>query len=225
MSSFFGPMISGKRAFSAAIVDRQCRLRDVGELRGIAHGEAGDIRHRLDQMHSAFTLAHRALDFRMAGVADHHDLAAVLAHLRDLDVHLRHQRARRVEDGKAAARRLAAHGFRDAMCAEDDGRTVRNLVQRLDEHRSLALQVVDDVAVVDDLVANVDGGAKLRERELDDCDRPVDAGAEAARIGKQNVHQRDSPSLRTSLRRSRKLSMISAAAPSVIALSATLNAG
>ena len=48
-----------------------------------------------------------------------------------------------------------------------------------------ALQVVDDEPVVHDLVAHVDRRAELRERLLDDRDRAVDAGAEAARIGEQ----------------------------------------
>jgi hypothetical protein len=34
---------------------------------------------------------------------------------------------------------------------------------------------------VDDLVADIDGWAEAFERELDNLDRPVDAGAEAAR--------------------------------------------
>ena len=53
----------------------------------------------------------------------------------------------------------------------------------------MALQVVDDELVVDDFVAHVDRRAELRERLLDDGDRAVDAGAEAAGIGEEDVHQ------------------------------------
>ena len=56
----------------------------------------------------------------------------------------------------------------------------------------LALQVVDDEPVVHDLVAHVDRRAELRERLLDDRDRAIDAGAEAARIGEQDLHVSDS---------------------------------
>ena len=38
-----------------------------------------------------------------------------------------------------------------------------------------------------DLVAHVDRRAELRERALDDLDRAIDAGAEAARLGEQDV--------------------------------------
>ncbi len=107
------------------------------------------------------------------------------------------------------------------MRGEDDRGPRGNLVQLLDEDRTLGTQVVDDIAVVHDLVAHVDRGAVLRERLLDDGDRAIDAGAEAAGTGEHDVHQ---PS-RDPVRRMRKLSTISSAAPTVIALSATLNAG
>ena len=59
--------------------------------------EPRDVVTDLDEMDAAVALAHRALDLGVAAVADHHDLAAVLAHLGDLDVDLGDQRARRVE--------------------------------------------------------------------------------------------------------------------------------
>ena len=45
----------------------------------------------------------------------------------------------------------------------------------------LALSAVDDELVVDDLVADIDRRAIALERQLDDADRAVDAGAKAAR--------------------------------------------
>jgi hypothetical protein len=43
------------------------------------------------------------------------------------------------------------------------------------------------VAVVDDLVAHIDRRAELLDGPLDDLDRPVDAGAEAARTGQDHA--------------------------------------
>ena len=160
----------------------------------------------------------------MARVADHHDLAPGVVHLGDLDVHLGHQRAGRVEHPEAAPRRLRLHGPRHAVGAEHHRRAGRHLVELVDEDRALGAQVVDDELVVDDLVPHVDRRAELREGLLDDGDRAVDAGAEAAGIGQDDVHQ--APFAGTaSTRRCRKLSRIRRAAPTVIALSATLNAG
>ena len=84
----------------------------------------------------------------------------------------------------------SARTARETPCAENTtvlpGGTSCEL---LDEHRAFRLQVVDDELVVDDLVAHVDRRAELRERLLDDRDRAVDAGAEAARVREDDVHQ------------------------------------
>ena len=122
-------------------------------------------------------------------MADHHDLAPRLAHLRHLDVHLGDQRTGRVEHLEPARLGVGAHRLRHAVRGEDDGASRRDLVELLDEHRALLAQVVDDELVVHDLVAHVDRRAVALERLLDDGDRAIDAGAEAAGIGEQDVHQ------------------------------------
>jgi hypothetical protein len=104
---------------------------------------------------------------------------------------------------------------------EHDRRASGHLVELLDKHRALALEVVDDEAVVHDLVAHVDRRTELGERLLDDGDRAVHAGAEAPRIGEHDVHHASFAGARGC----RKLSTMSMPAPTVIALSAALNAG
>ena len=170
-------------------------------------------------------LAHRAFDLGVAAVADHDDLAALLAHLGDLDVHLGHQRAGRVEHLQAARLGLAPHRLRHAVRAEDHGAAGGHLVQLLDEHRALGAQVVDHEPVVHDLVAHVDRRAELRERALDDRDGAVDAGAEAARIGEQDVHQGSAIDCAPARCAGRRLSDDQQRRADVIAVSATLNAG
>ncbi len=56
-----------------------------------------------------------------------------------------------------------------------------DLVQLLDEDGALGFQSFDDIAVMNDLVPDIDGRAIGFQRQNDDLDRPVDAGAEAAR--------------------------------------------
>jgi hypothetical protein len=97
-------------------------------------------------------------------------------------VHLGDQRAGRVEVEQIARLGLGRHRLRHAVGGEDTGcLSRRDLVELLDEDGALA-QALHDEAVVDDLVADIDRRAVLLERQLDDLDRPVDAGAEAARI-------------------------------------------
>ena len=69
-----------------------------------------------------------------------------------------------------------------------------HLVEFVHEHGALALaQILDDMSVVHDLVADVDRRAVLGERPLDDLDRTVDAGAEAAWLGQDHPNHADSP--------------------------------
>ena len=181
-----------------------------------------DVVDVLDQADAAalriVELPHRALDLGVPVVADQDHVAPVAAVARDFHVHLGDQRTGRVEHAQPPPLRLGLHGLRHAVRAEDHGGAVRHLVEFLDEDRAEAAQPVDHEAVVHDLVADVDRRAEQFQRTLDDVDRAVDAGTESTGIGEQDAHAGQA-------RRSRNASRISSAAPTVIALSATLNAG
>ena len=58
---------------------------------------------------------------------------------------------------------------RDAVRGEDDGGAVGHLVELLDEDGAALLEVGDDVLVVDDLLADVDGRAALRRARARRC--------------------------------------------------------
>ena len=66
-------------------------------------------------------------------------------------------------------------------------RAGRDLVQLVDEHRAARAQILDDVAVVHDFVTHIDRRAVFLQRPLDDLDRPLDAGAEAAGLGQDDA--------------------------------------
>jgi hypothetical protein len=66
---------------------------------------------------------------------------------------------------------------------EDHHRALRHLAQVIGEYRALPAKVLDDVAVVHDLVSHVDRRAVDLERHVHDVDRAVHAGAESARRG------------------------------------------
>jgi hypothetical protein len=76
--------------------------------------EVRDVLGRFDEVDlagSAFAvpLAERAFDFGVAGMPDQHDVAAGLGVAGDFDVHLRYQRASRVEHAQVPSTRLGAH--------------------------------------------------------------------------------------------------------------------
>src|SRR5690242_13805812 len=90
----------------------------------------------------------------------------------------------------------------NAVRAEHGDCTIGDFIELIDEPRTLAFERLDDVAVMHDLVAYIDGLAVLLERLLDDVDGTDDAGTEAARLGEDDAHVRilvQSPSSRRRL--------------------------
>ena len=126
----------------------------------------------------------------VAGVADQQDGAAGPVVALDLAVDLGDQGAGGVGEQQPAPARLGRHALGHAVGGEHDQPVLGHLVQLLDEHGAQAAQLVDDVAVVDDLVADIDRRAVLAQRLLDDLDGALDAGAEAARAGEQDRERR-----------------------------------
>ena len=175
--------LDGRDDGGRRVVDAQRRLRDDRELVAArVHALRRRPRPRRGGRCPIRELAHRPLDLGVALVADHDELVAFAGAASDLDVDLRDQRASRVEDLEAAPRGVGcAHRLADAVRAEHHRRARRHLVELLDEDRALRPQVGDDVLVVDDLVAHVDRCAEFFQRALDDLDRQVNAGTEAAR--------------------------------------------
>ena len=135
-------------------------------------------------------LAHRPLDLHVTRVADQRDLVALAGETLRLHVDLGHERAGGVDGAQAASHRRLAHRGRDAVRAEDQERFGRHFVGVLDEDRTLRTQVVDDVPVVHDLVAHVDGRTKALQDQFDDRDGAVDPGAEATRAREMDLHAR-----------------------------------
>ena len=77
-------------------------------------------------------------------------------------------------------------GRGDAVGGEDDHLALGHLGLLLDEDRAALGELLDDVLVVDDLLAHVDRRAVEVERALDRLHGAVDAGAVAARRGQQD---------------------------------------
>src|SRR5215472_11001794 len=69
-------------------------------------------------------------------------------------------------------------------------RGVGDLIEALDKDRAFRPQAIDDVAVVHDLMAHIDGRTMQGKRALDRVDRPHDPGAEAARRAEQHLQRR-----------------------------------
>ncbi len=136
-------------------------------------------------------LAHGAFHFRVAGVADQHDLAAAAKMDFRLAVHLGDEWAGGVEVKEVPPGRGRRHRLGDAVGGENHRLPgLRNFVEVLHEDRALRLEAVDDIAIMDDLMPHVDRRAIFGERQLDDLDSPVHPGAEAARAAEEDLEGR-----------------------------------
>ena len=140
----------------AGLVDRERRLRDVGEPRARREARALGVLDRLDEHDRVGRLAHRPDDLLVALVADQEHGVAVGGVAARLHVHLRHERAGRVDRVQLPRGRVRVHRRRDAVRGEDDRLALRHLGLLVDEDRAARLEVADDVQVVDDLLAHVD---------------------------------------------------------------------
>ncbi len=132
-----------------------------------------------------------------------------------LEVHLAHKRTGRVDHVELAAGGLRAHRRRDAVRREDDRRTLGDLTELVDEDRPAPLEAGDDVLVVHDLPADVDGCAVLGERQLDDLDRAFHPGTERARRSEHDRARSQSGRPLGEQRRSPRAALRSARRPAI----------
>ena len=79
------------------------------------------------------------------------------------------------------------HGRRDTVGGENDGLALGHLGLLVHEHGSPRLEIADDMQVVDDLLAHVDGWPVQVERLLHRLDGAFDSGAIAAGRGEQDL--------------------------------------
>lgn len=180
-----------RRDDGGGVVQRQGRLCHIGEVAGVFHLDPVDIGDVLDQDDAAFRqLPHGADDFRMAGMADQDDLTALLEMAFGLDMDLADERACRIEIEHLAPFGLRRDRLGHAMGGEDHRHVVRDLVQFIDEDGALGFQAFDHEAVMDDFVADIDGGAVLLQGDFDDLDRAVHPGTEATGLASRIVRGR-----------------------------------
>ena len=88
------------------LVDRERRLREPGDLLGVAHDDPGDVVGALHELDVLGSLTGGALDLLVTLVADQQDVVVVAGEALRLVVHLGHQRAGGVDRLQAALGRL-----------------------------------------------------------------------------------------------------------------------
>ncbi len=88
-------------------------------------------------------------------------------------------------------------GFLDplghAVGGEHGDRAGRDVVQLVHEDGAAGAQVLDNVAVMDDLMADIDRRAVFLQCAFDDLDGPFHTGAEAAGLGEDDANHAETP--------------------------------
>ena len=142
----------------------------------------------LDQEHRPRNLALGAFDLGMPVMADQDDLAALGDIALAFDMDLGDQGTSGVEHGQVAVGGVGLHRLGHAMGTEYGPGTGGDFGQILDEDGPHTLQALDHIAVMNDLMADIDRRAILGERAFDDLDGADYAGAETPGLGKDDSH-------------------------------------
>ena len=187
MSSLCGPEMFGNRPFNSATISAVSSIDSVVWVtKARLFGSFGVKVLASSAVSISVTapgrqLAERADHFRMVRMPDQEDFAAALEMDRGLAVHLRDQRAGRVQREEIAGPGVGRNRFRNPVGRKHHRCVgiVGDFGEFLDENRALGLQAVDHIAVMHDFVADIDRGAVDRERPLDGVDGPHHPGAEA----------------------------------------------
>ena len=158
----------------ARLVDRERGLRDVREPPPVGQLDRLGVGDRLDEDDRVRRLAHRAHDLLVARVADEDDRVARIGVAAGLGVHLRHERAGRVD--RRQPPRVRGRAAPPARPRERRRRPSRPPARPRRESTKIGaelLELAHDVRVVDDLLADVDGRAVELEAHARPCRRPA----------------------------------------------------
>src|SRR6516162_5666996 len=133
-------------------------------------------------MHTTVDPPHRADYFRMAGMPNQDDLTTLICVALAFHMHLRDQRAGGVDNGEPAVGREVLDHARNSVRAEYRDAALRDLVDLIHKTCTFGAQALDDVAIVNDFMTDIDRRSILLERTLDNLDRAFNSCTETARL-------------------------------------------
>src|SRR5579862_499506 len=83
---------------------------------------------------------------------------------------LGHQRTGGIDHLEVAPLAALTHGRRNAMGRIDDALAIGHVVNFMDKNRALFCQLVDNIAIMNDLAAHIDGRTESLQGNFDDVD-------------------------------------------------------
>ena len=162
-------------------VDAQRRLREPDEIVGVLHDDVGHVGGAVHEDRALRRVAHCALNLFVAIVADQQDLVVVASEASRFTVDLGDEWARRINSVQLTIRGTLDDGGRDTVGRKHHGGSFRNFFNLIHKDGALSFERRDDMDVVHDLLAHVDGSAIVGERFFDGNDGAINARAVATR--------------------------------------------
>jgi hypothetical protein len=130
-------------------------------------------------------------------MANDDNLEALATVLLSLEVDFGNQRTGSINDPQSSFFRVLDHCCGHTMGAEDSQCTGWYLIESLNEQSSLVFQVLDHMAVVDDLMQNIDRGAMNLEGPFNNFYSSHHPRTKSAGLSKYHLHSFRFHSLRS----------------------------
>jgi len=141
-----------------------------------------DFFRSADDLRNIGSFAERADDLVMVAVSDQDQRIALLRKLDCFNVNFCDEWTCGIDDLEITGLAIVANFGRDSVCAVDHALARGNLINGIDKDRALGLEIFNHVAIVDDLLTDVDRGAKSVQGDLNDVNGADDSGAKSARL-------------------------------------------
>src|SRR6202522_92137 len=160
-------------------VEAERGLGEKSDAIRIGDGQILDLLRRADYLRNQRSLTERSDDFVVIFVAYQYERIAFFGKFYGFDVYLGDQRAGSVDDAQSALDAVLAHLRGNSVSAVDDSLAIRDLFFAVDENGALALQLLHNKAVMDNLFAHVDGRAESFKGDANHVDGANHASAES----------------------------------------------
>ena len=183
-----GRLHVGKAGFHGSgnlggVIHAERGLRDNRQPLRLPWMDACHVGHIFHQVDAAVVqLAHGALHLGVALVADHDELITLFVQLGHFYVDLADQRAGGIKNPEAARLRLQLNSLGHTVCGKNQGSPRWYVIECFNKDSTFFFEVVHHIGVVHNLMAYVDGAAKLLQCALHDLDCPVHTGAKTPRF-------------------------------------------
>src|SRR5579871_4471784 len=170
----------------ARFVEAERGLREISHAVRIGNLQSLNFRSTGNNLGHIWSFAQCALDFIVITVTDQDEGISLFRELDGLDMNLGDERARGVNHLEPTSFAAITNSRRNAVCAVNHALPVWNVIDLMNEDRALFCQFIDNVPIVNNLAAHIDGRAEGLKGNVDDVNRAHHASTESTRLQQQH---------------------------------------